>query len=139
MNFKNLTCCIVDDEPFVQKIVKSILNSLGVRDIRLANSGEEGFDLLKTKPADLIFVDWTMEPMSGIQLIKKIRSSDRPYISEVPIIMLTAHSERKHVEQAVRAGADDFLVKPISPNLLRRRIEGIFKDRRPLSETGLLP
>ncbi|WP_421783999.1 response regulator [Kiloniella litopenaei] len=134
LDFKNLECCIVDDEPFIQRIVKSILTSLGVRDIRMAGDGAGGYKLLKRKPADLIFIDWTMKPISGIDLVKKIRSSDDQNIADIPIIMLTAHSEREYVEQAVQAGANDYLVKPVSPKLLRQRIEGIFKNRLPLSE-----
>ena len=134
LDFKNLECCIVDDEPFIQRIVKSILTSLGVRDIRVANDGAGGYKLLQRKPADLIFVDWTMKPISGIDLVKKIRSSNDQNIADIPIIMLTAHSEREYVEQAVQAGANDYLVKPVSPKLLRQRIEGIFKNRLPLSE-----
>ena len=134
MDFQNLECCIVDDEPFIQRLIKSILSSLGVRNIRLARSGIDGFDLLEVKPADLIFIDWAMKPMSGLELIKKIRSSDCSDIAGIPIIMLTAHSERKYIEQAVLAGANDYLIKPVSPNLLRKRIERIFKNRAPLSQ-----
>ncbi|WP_299381225.1 response regulator [uncultured Kiloniella sp.] len=134
MDFQNLECCIVDDEPFIQRLIKSILSSLGVRNIRLARSGIDGFDLLEVKPADLIFIDWTMKPMSGLELIKKIRSSNCSDISGIPIIMLTAHSERKYIEQAVLAGANDYLIKPVSPNLLRKRIERIFKNRAPLNQ-----
>jgi two-component system, chemotaxis family, chemotaxis protein CheY len=134
LDFKNLECCIVDDEPFIQRIVKSILTSLGVRDIRMAGDGAAGYKLLQRKPADLIFIDWTMKPISGIDLVKKIRASNQKEIAEIPIVMLTAHSERKYVEQAVLAGANDYLVKPVSPKLLQQRIEGIFKSRLPLSE-----
>ncbi|WP_162938094.1 PleD family two-component system response regulator [Kiloniella sp. EL199] len=137
LNFKNLECCIVDDESFIQKIIKSILVSLDVKDIRLASDGAEGYKLLQAKPTDLIFIDWTMEPMSGIELLEKIRSSDEPEIAETPVIMLTAHSEQEYVKKAIVAGANDYLVKPVSPLLLRQRIEGIFKKQLPLSvKTG---
>ncbi|WP_179188097.1 response regulator [Kiloniella majae] len=133
LDFRNLECCIVDDEPFIQKIIKSILISLDVKDIRLAKNGTEGYQLLKAKPTDLIFIDWTMEPMSGIELLEKIRSSDEPEIAKTPVIMLTAHSEQDYVEKAIIAGANDYLVKPVSPLLLQQRIEGIFKKQHPLS------
>lgn len=134
LDFKNLECCIVDDEPFIQRIIKSILTSLGVRDIRLADDGAAGYKLLQKKPTDLIFIDWTMEPTPGIDLVKQIRTSNNTQISNTPIIMLTAHSERDYVEKAIQAGANDYLVKPVSPKLLQQRIEGIFKTRLPLSE-----
>ncbi len=133
LDFRNLECCIVDDEPFIQKIIKSILVSLDVKDIRLAKDGTEGYQLLQAKPTDLIFIDWTMEPMSGIELLEKIRSSDKPEIAETPVIMLTAHSEQDYVKKAIVAGANDYLVKPVSPLLLQQRIEGIFKKQLPLS------
>ncbi|WP_053005678.1 response regulator [Kiloniella spongiae] len=133
LDFKNLACCIVDDEPFIQKIIKSILISLDVKDIRLAKDGAEGYQLLQAKPTDLIFIDWTMEPMSGIELLEKIRASDKQEIAETPVIMLTAHSEQDYVKKAISAGANDYLVKPVSPLLLQQRIEGIFKKQLPLN------
>ncbi len=133
LDFSLLDVCIVDDEAFIQKLIKSILMSLDVKQIRIASNGGEGYGLLEAKAADLIIIDWTMAPMTGVDLVRKIRASDNKIITETPAIMLTAHSERDYVEKAIKAGANDYLVKPISPKLLQQRIEGIFKSRVPLS------
>ncbi|MFD2205984.1 response regulator [Kiloniella antarctica] len=133
LDFGLLDFCVAEDDSFMQKLVKTMLISLGAKNIRLASDGTEAYELLRIKAPDLIFIDWTMKPTTGIDLVKKIREDSDPIISSVPIIMLTAHSKREFVEKAVIAGANDYLVKPVSPLLLQKRIEAIFKNRIPLS------
>lgn len=133
LDFGLLEYCIAEDDSFMQKLIKTMLVTLGAKNIRIASDGTEAYEFLRIKTPDLIFIDWSMKPTSGIDLVRQIRKDHRPAISTVPIIMLTAHSEREYVERAVVAGANDYLVKPVSPLLLQKRIEGFFKNRAPLS------
>ncbi|WP_419905294.1 response regulator [Kiloniella sp.] len=133
LDFELLDYCIAEDDSFMQKLIKTMLVTLGAKNVRIASDGTEAFELVSIKPPDLIFIDWSMKPTSGIDLVRNIRKDPDPIISSLPIIMLTAHSEREFVEKAVIAGANDYLVKPVSPLLLQKRIEGLFKDRTPLS------
>ena len=133
LDFELLDFFIAEDDLFMQKLVKTMLISLGAKNIRLASDGTEAYEILRIKPPDLIFIDWSMKPTTGIDLVKKIREDTDPVVSSIPIIMLTAHSKREFVEKAVIAGANDYLVKPVSPLLLQKRIVGMFKNRTPLS------
>ena len=133
LDFGQLEICIAEDDRFMQKLIKSMLDSLGVNKIRLASDGDEAYGLLRFAPSDLILIDWSMKPTSGIDLVRKIRKSKDKTLADTPVIMLTAHSEREYVEKAVIAGANDYLVKPVSPLLLKQRINGIFKTRMPIS------
>ncbi|MEH6631201.1 MAG: response regulator [Halopseudomonas aestusnigri] len=133
LDFGLLEYCIAEDDSFMQNLIKTMLVTLGAKNIRIASDGTEAYEFLRIKTPDLIFIDWSMKPTSGIDLVRQIRKNPHPSISSVPIIMLTAHSEREYVEKAMVAGANDYLVKPVSPLLLQKRIEGLFKNRTPLS------
>ncbi|WP_020591132.1 response regulator [Kiloniella laminariae] len=127
LDFEPIQFLVVEDNEYMQKIVKTILTTFGAKDIHIAPSGKEALQRLSLKVPDIIIIDWAMKPMSGIELVKAIRAAKVPSISQAPILMLTGHSERENVEEAVVAGINDFLVKPVSPLLLYKRIEHILK------------
>ena len=127
-NFERLSIMIVDDNVSMRHLLKEILLAFGI--VRIAECGDvkEALLHLKSFHADAIFADWMMEPMSGLELAKTIRTdSDRPYI---PIIMLTGHTERHRVEEARDAGITEFLAKPISANSVYQRLQEIVKRPR---------
>ncbi|MCZ4281891.1 response regulator [Kiloniella laminariae] len=128
LEFEPIQFLVVEDNEYMQKIVKTILATFGAKDIHIASSGKEALQRLSLKIPDIIIIDWAMKPMSGIDLVKAIRASKNPEIAKAPILMLTGHSERENVEEAVGAGINDFLVKPVSPLLLYKRIEHILKE-----------
>ncbi len=132
-NLEPLDFFIAEDQVNMQELMKSMLMSLGVVNIRMAKDGSDAFAQLLTKPSDIIFVDWLMKPTSGIDLVRLIRGSENPAISNMPVIMVTANCEQECVKEAMDAGATDYLLKPISPQLLQLRIEKIFPSKQDLS------
>ncbi len=127
-NFERLNIMIVDDNVSMRHLLKEILLAFGIVRIAECSDGKEALLHLKSFHADAIFADWMMEPMSGLELAKTIRTeSDRPYI---PIIMLTGHTERHRVEEARDAGITEFLAKPISANSVYQRLQEIIQRPR---------
>lgn len=91
--------------------------------VSVEESAEAALYRLSRDAFDLLIVDWTLPGASGLRLVQTLKQSDR--FSELPIIMQTAKDRAEHVRQAVRAGADDYLVKPISCSALRNKVEDV--------------
>lgn len=111
---------IVDDSVTMRKIAKNQFNKLGVEDIVEANDGEEALKLLALNmPIDIITLDINMPNMDGLTCLKKIREDAT--FNNVKIMMVTSESEKKTVVEALRAGANDYLVKPFTPESFKEK------------------
>lgn len=109
---------LVDDSCVIRDISLSILAHLGHTDVETASDGREALAKLAGIRPDLIVVDWNMPGMDGLTFVRELRKFDR----ETPVIMATTEFERRRVIDAVRAGVDDYVVKPYKPELLAERI-----------------
>jgi two-component system, chemotaxis family, chemotaxis protein CheY len=129
INISKLKFLVVEDNPFMKELLRQILRTLGVTQIVEASDGAEGLDLLKGLSADIVLLDWHMEPMDGIEFTKTVRdkgSADR----FVPIIMITAYSEIERVTEARDVGVNELLVKPIAATQLFSRIRAVIERPR---------
>ena len=133
--FQNLSILVVEDTVPMRKLVISVLETLGVGTIFTAIDGQSGFDLYCKQNPDIIITDWHMIPMSGIELVNKIRLEDSSPNKMVPIIMMTGYSALPRVSEARDSGATEFLVKPFSANDLARRIAYVINKPRDFIET----
>lgn len=130
-DLSQLYVMVVDDNEHARALVRTILHSLGVRNLKLCADADTAFTELAEFPADIVVTDWEMPNTSGVELTKRLRSdpaSPNPYI---PVIMMTGHTERAKVLQARDAGVTEFLVKPISSRLLCQRIQAVIEKPRP--------
>jgi len=114
---------IVDDDPNVQRLLQYTLKQEGY-DVVTAADGAEGFRLWGTEAPDLILLDVLLPKLDGYQVAIKIRSEEGS-ASHVPIIMLTAEREVEQKVRGLRAGADDYLIKPFHPAELLARIKSL--------------
>jgi len=114
---------IVDDDPNVQRLLQYTLKQEGYEVVTAAD-GAEGFRLWGTEAPDLILLDVLLPKLDGYQVAIKIRSEEGS-ASHVPIIMLTAEREVEHKVRGLRAGADDYLIKPFHPAELLARIKSL--------------
>jgi two-component system chemotaxis response regulator CheY len=113
---------VVDDMLTIRKIAKKILTELHFKNIHEASDGNEAWQIInKEKPFDLIICDWNMPKLTGLELLKKIRST--PEVAETPFILLTAESDMAQVKIAIEAGVDDYVLKPFTADILKNRLE----------------
>ena len=127
----NVNVLVLDDSKHMTKLVVEILIALGVRNYREANDAAKAFEELKHFAADLLIVDWYMQPLDGLEfvrLVRKAKDSPNPYI---PIIMLSGFTEMRRVIEARDAGVNEFLAKPISAKALYQRVASIIDNPRP--------
>lgn len=115
---------VVDDFATMRRIVKNTLQQLGYTNIVEAQHGYEALSLLRKGGFHLVISDWNMPVMDGLELVTKIRSD--PNLKHVPILMVTAEAERDKVVAAVKAGVNNYIVKPFTPETLKEKIQKIF-------------
>jgi len=121
-DLSSLNVMVVEDNKNMQNLLRSILNALGIRNIREMSTGADAFQELRHFEADIIISDWNMAPMDGLTFTRKVRTDPRSPNPYVPIIMLTGHTETARVMEARDAGINVFLAKPISVKALAERL-----------------
>lgn len=129
--FASLCILLVDDNRHTRAVVRTILEALGVTKIREAVDGTDALQKFQLFPADIIICDRVMEPMDGLDFVRRVRTGDESPNPYVPIIMLTAHTELNKIVEARNAGVHEVLAKPISAKALAERIVAIIKHPRP--------
>jgi two-component system, OmpR family, KDP operon response regulator KdpE len=105
---------VIDDEPHVLRFVNASLSAAGYQ-VLTAESGEEGLNIFNTENPDMVILDVLMLPMSGFEVLDRIRN-----FSTVPVIVFTAHDFV--AKQAINNGANDFIGKPFLPDDLKSKI-----------------
>jgi CheY-like chemotaxis protein len=128
--FENLKALIVDDNVHMRSLLRSLLNSVGIKDISEAGNGLQAITVMREKKCDLVLSDMAMKPMDGIDFTRDIRNSESSPNPFVPIIMVTGHTEKHRVEAARDAGVTEFLAKPITAQNLFARIAEIVERPR---------
>ncbi len=122
---------IVDDQSFTRTLLRGILGVLGGRRISEAKDVEGAWkQILTDPPPDLLIVDWEMLGAYGLELVRRVRHEDACPNKFMPIIMLTAHSEKSRIFTARDAGVNEFVIKPISPKTLFDRINEVIEHPR---------
>ena len=96
---------------------------------------EDAWKVLTVNPCDIIFVDWVMSGMSGVELAQKIRSAPDSPNPFLPIIMLTGHTSIERVNLARDAGVNEFLAKPVSAKAILNRLVSVIEHPRPFVRT----
>lgn len=116
---------IVDDSRHFLSILRAILRGFGFKEVVQANDGFEALESLRTVAYDLVLLDLEMGVLDGIDLVRMVRQSVDSPNRNVPIIMVSAYSERWRVDNSKQVGANSFIVKPVSPQVLRLRIKNL--------------
>ncbi|HXK53994.1 MAG TPA: response regulator [Hyphomicrobiales bacterium] len=132
----DLDVVAVDDSRAGQVILKTMLEDLGVARVRIFGSGPAALSDMLAEPPNFLITDWQMEPMDGCDLVAAIRHVAYRVLNPLPVLLVTAFATRNFVADAVEVGATHILTKPFSAQTLRRRIEWILADDRPLVQRG---
>ncbi len=115
----------------MREVIRTFLEGFSVRYVLPAAEARIAWETIHATDPDLIITDWNMVPMSGIDLVEKIRKDPDNPNSFVPIIMLTSFTELHRVEEARDAGVSSFLTKPISAASLYKRLMDVVENDRP--------
>lgn len=118
---------IVDDFSTMRRIVKSILRQVGYVNIIEADDGATAWDVLQREKIDFVISDWNMPQMSGLELLKHVRTSEA--LKEMPFLMVTAEGQKEHVIEAVKHRVNNYIVKPFTPETLMEKINKIFEGK----------
>ncbi|MGD9867282.1 MAG: response regulator [Hyphomicrobiales bacterium] len=133
--FDELRFVVVDDNAHMRRIVRTLLRAFGSREIYESEDGASGLEAVEAYSPDILITDIKMPIFDGIELTRMIRNPEGCKHPFLPIIILTAYSEKKHVLAARDAGATEFLCKPVSATALYRRIQNIVENPRDFVRT----
>ncbi|MBT3330078.1 MAG: response regulator [Rhodospirillaceae bacterium] len=122
----NMTILIVDDYKTMLRIIRNLLKQLGFNNVDEATDGAAALQKLRGKEYNLVISDWNMEPMTGYQLLKEIRSDEK--MQEMPFIMITAESKTENVIAAKKAGVNNYIVKPFNAATLKTKMTSVIGD-----------
>ncbi|MFQ5346486.1 MAG: response regulator [Rhodothalassiaceae bacterium] len=142
LSLENLRALVVDDSDFSAQLIKSLLGAIGVEAVITCRSVDDGLTVFRSRPdrTDVAIIDWVMPDKGGIEMLRTIRAADSPN-RKLPVIMISGEPLKERVEEARRAGAHDFLVKPLSARRLENAIRHAVSDPRPfiISESYVGP
>ena len=134
--FATLKVLVVDDEHYMRKVARAMLMSLGVRTIHEAADGVAGLEAIRSHAPDIVILDWEMPGLDGPGFVRMVRSPETFPFPDVPIVMLTGHGERSRVLEAMEAGVNEFLLKPVSSKALGDRLVSVLVNPRPSIRRG---
>lgn len=125
----SLKVLVVDDFEMMRFLLCKALREIGVTDITEAEHGKMAIDKLADadlagQPYNLVFCDWNMPEATGMEVLQFCRVM--PCYKTIPFVMVTAEAESQNVIQAIKAGANDYIVKPVTPEDLAKKLEKIF-------------
>ncbi len=109
---------VVDDSKTMRNIIKSVLAGLGHTEVGEAADGKEALETVDAFAPDVILLDWNMPVMNGLEFVKAFRTKDKV----TPVIMVTTESEKTNVLEAIKAGVNNYVVKPFTPESLSEKV-----------------
>lgn len=126
MNEKNTKVLIVDDFATMRKVVRNLLKQSGYEDIVEAEDGVMALKVLKSQKIDVVVSDWNMPNMTGLELLKAVRADAD--LANTPFLMVTAEALQDNVVAAVKAGVNNYIVKPFTAEVLNEKIRKIMES-----------
>jgi response regulator RpfG family c-di-GMP phosphodiesterase len=134
-DLSRLAILVVDDSIYMTHLLRAVMRALNVGRIHVANNTADAWTAFVRQQPDLIVSDWKMQPLSGVEFLNKVRTAVESPNRFVPFVFLTGYSEEQKITAARDAGANDFLVKPVTAKLIYERIVGVVEEPRPFIES----
>ena len=130
MKSRNLSVLIVEDNVHMLRILATMVRGFGFDEVHMVQDPDEALEIIKSNVIDLMFIDYRMPVLDGIEFTQLVRNSEDSPNPYVPIIMVTAHSEPSKVRAARDAGVTEFCCKPINATTLYSRIVSVVNKPR---------
>jgi CheY-like chemotaxis protein len=124
LDLSSLTFLVVEDSAYMRTILRTMLQGFGARRIVEAEDGASGLEAMDRANPDIVIMDWVMPILDGADMVRMIRNPSNPF-AYVPVIMVTAHTERSRILEARKLGIHELLCKPISAKALYQRISSV--------------
>ena len=129
---------VVDDMKSLRLLLCKVLVALGVIDIQEASNGKAALESLRSQRPEIVFLDWEMPEMSGLEVLQELRKDAE--LKEVPVVMVSSCNSKEKVVKALQAGANDYIVKPFSMETVQRKLQkfapACWSNLLPDPETG---
>lgn len=122
---KELKVLVVDDFATMRKVVRNLLKQIGFENIVEAEDGVNALKILKSQKIDMVVSDWNMPNMTGLELLKAVRADDE--LKTIPFLMVTAEALQENVIAAIKAGVNNYIVKPFTADMLNDKIKKILE------------
>ncbi|MBT5029464.1 MAG: response regulator [Nitrospinaceae bacterium] len=121
--YKTKRVIVINDAPVVREVIAKNLHKIGFEEDNVfqASDGLEGINMLRAEQVDLIISDWNMPNMDGLELLKTIKGY--PELASIPFIMITSESEKEKVDEAFKAGVNQYIFKPFKPDYFSEKIQ----------------
>lgn len=119
----NMPILIVDDFRTMLRMTKNLLNQLGFENVDDASDGQAALEKLREKGYQMVISDWNMDPMTGLDLLREIRADEK--LKKLAFIMITAECKSQNVIAAKEAGANNYIVKPLTGEILKNKIAAV--------------
>lgn len=110
---------VVDDSAIMRSLLKQSVADVGNPEVFEAADGEQAIAAATAQDFDVILMDWNMPKKSGLEAVEGIRAAGK----KTPVMMVTTEAEKSRVIQAIKAGANDYLVKPFEPKMVAEKIK----------------
>jgi len=120
---KDMKFLVVDDFSTMRRIIKNLLHDLGYPNVTEADDGKTALPMLQAGGFDFLISDWNMPGMSGLDLIKAVRSDAK--LAKMPVLMLTAEAKREQIIEAAQAGVNGYVIKPFTAETLKEKLDKI--------------
>jgi len=115
---------VVDDSSTMRRIIVNTLARLGYKDVVQGADGAEAWEAMQKNPdIGVVITDWNMPNMNGLELVKKIRAEEK--YADIPIIMVTTEGGKAEVITALKAGVNNYIVKPFTPQVLKEKLQAV--------------
>lgn len=139
----NIKVLVADDHFLIRQFVRNTLQEAKISNIQTAADGNEAIDLVQkaydvNQPYDVVFLDWNMPTISGLEVLSYFRAKQE--YAATAFVMLTAESEQQNIMKAIKAGATSYIIKPVSPVDLSKKLVEIhewIKRKRQSSQGGM--
>jgi two-component system chemotaxis response regulator CheY len=128
MKLEDLSVLVVEDVLAMRTRLKDLCREIGFKQVTMAANGEEAKVVMAIEDVHLLLVDWYTEPMTGLELLRMVRTT--PKFQNTSFLMVTAENTREKVIEALKSGVDDYLVKPLTAAQLQSKVLAVLTKRK---------
>jgi len=119
----DLKILVVDDSPTMRRILMNTIQKAGYSEVNVAEDGKDALVKIMAEEYDLLMTDWNMPNMNGLELIEKVRADNK--IKDLPILMVTTRNVKDDIVNAIKAGANGYIIKPFDIKTKKKKINEI--------------